>query len=451
VAGGRAGAGARRAQSDRVTAPPLAAAIESTSPGLHDLLRRLIAFRTESQAKEATHFPVEARRCIDFVADFLSELGFAVEGWDVGPSATFDAHPLIVARRPGTGGGRSIAFNGHVDVVPVGDSSGWSQDPFGGAIVDGRLYGRGAADMKGGIAAALWATRTALEAGLDPRGDISFHIVSDEEVVGNGTRAIVERAPVADVVVSVEPTELAMCVSEGGLVHFRIEVEGVEAHASTRYLSVHAGGKRAGGVNAVEKAIKVIVALQELEREWAVTKSHPILPAGYDTLLPGIIVGGPGGGKDGRLNLFSNAGTTPNYCSVEYNLWFYPDESFEDVKAEVESYVANVCRADPWLREHPPRFTWKIGHIYFPPLDLSLDHPAVQATARALEAVGLDPVPRGFGAATDLAWYGERRLPGLICGPGRLEQCHVADEYIDTDALIQAAKVYGLLLADWCA
>src|SRR5262249_36503380 len=235
-------------------------AVAASEDGLQGLLRDLIAFRTESQAKEATHFPEEARSCIGYVGEFLAQLGFEIEGWDVGPSATFPAHPLIVARRPGTGGGRSIAFNGHVDVVPVGDTSAWSQDPFGGAIVDGRLYGRGAADMKGGIAAALWATRTALGGGLDPRGDISFHIVSDGEGGGKGTRAVVERAPVADVVVSVEPTELAMCVSEGGLVHFRIEVEGVEAHASTRYLSVHAGGKRAGGVNAVEKAIKVIVA-----------------------------------------------------------------------------------------------------------------------------------------------------------------------------------------------
>jgi acetylornithine deacetylase/succinyl-diaminopimelate desuccinylase family protein len=425
-------------------------AVDASRDGLFALLRELISFRTESQAKEATHFPEEARRCVDFVSDFLRELGFEIDGWDVGPSATFPAHPLIVARLPGRGGGRSVAFNGHVDVVPVGDAAAWSQDPFGGAVVDGRLYGRGATDMKGPIAAALWAVKLALDGGFAPAGDIWFHIVSDEEVVGNGSREIVARAPAADVAFSLEPTQLAPCAAEGGLVHFRIEVEGVEAHASTRYLSVHAGGKRGGGVNAIEKTIKLVTALQELERAWANTKSHPILPLGYDTLLPGIVVGGPGGGREGRLNLFSNAGTTPNYCSVEYNLWFYPDESFDDVKAEVEAYVAAVAQADPWLREHPPRFTWKIGHIYFPPMDLPLDHPALATCARALEAIGLDATPRGFGAATDLAWYGERGLPGLICGPGRLEQAHVADEYIETEGLVQAAKVYRLFVTEWC-
>jgi acetylornithine deacetylase/succinyl-diaminopimelate desuccinylase family protein len=430
--------------------PAVVEAVEASTEGLHQLLRDLIAFRTESQAREATHFPEEARRCIAHVGDFLSALGFEVDGWNVGPSATFDAHPLIVARLPGSGGGRSLAFNAHVDVVPVGDRSAWSQDPFGGAIVGGRLYGRGATDMKGGLAAAMWATKVVLEQGFRPRGDIAFHVVSDEEVVGNGTREIVERTPACDVTLSLEPTELKLCAAEGGLVHFRIEVEGVEAHASTRYLSVHAGGNGGGGVNAVEKTIKIIVALQELERHWANAKSHPILPHGFDTLSPAIIVGGPGGGSEGRLNLFSNAGTTPNYCSVEYNLWFYPDESLEDVRAEVEEVVASVCRVDPWLREHPPRFTWKLGQIYFPPLDVPLDHPAVRTLADCLDRVGLDPSPQGFGAASDLAWYGERSLPGIICGPGRLAQCHVADEFLETEHLNQAARVYGLMVSEWC-
>jgi acetylornithine deacetylase len=203
-------------------------------------------------------------------------------------------------------------------------------------------------------------------------------------------------------------------------------------------------------VNAIEKMVKIILGLQELEREWANRKSHPFLPPGYDTLLPGIIVGGPGGGKDGRLNLFSNAGTTPNYCSVEYGAWFYPWETLEDVKAEIEAYVANVCATDPWLREHPPRFAWGINHIYFPPADVPPEHPMVATMAGALSALGLDPTPKGFGAATDLAWYAERGIPGLIFGAGAFEQCHVADEFIDTNDLLRATKAYALFVEQWC-
>ena len=428
----------------------LADTVESRKDGLYELLRELIGFRTESQAKEATYFPEEVRRCMGFAGDFLGELGFSIETWDVGPSATFDAHPAIVARLPGSGGGRSLAFNGHLDVVPVGDRSAWTHDPFGGEIAGGRLYGRGATDMKGGVAAALFAARVALEQGFEPKGDLFFHLVSDEEVVGNGSRECAERAPTPDAVVSVEPSYLAVSLTEGGLVHFRIEVEGVEAHAGTRYLSVHAGGKGGGGVNAIEKMLKIVVAVQELEREWANRKAHPFLPPGYDTLLPGIIVGGPGGGKDGRLNLFSNAGTTPNYCAVEYNLWFYPDETLEGVKGEVEEHVLGVCRADPWLREHQPRFTWGINHIYFPPSDVPPEHPVVATMLESAREAGFEAPLRGFGAATDLAWYAERGIPGLIFGAGRLEECHVANEHIDVDDLLRAAQAYALFLTKWC-
>jgi acetylornithine deacetylase len=429
---------------------PLTEAMESRREELHELLSSLVGFRTESQAKEATHFPDEIRACTRFAEDFLRPLGFSIETWDVGPSATFDAHPVVIARRPGTGAGRSLAFNGHLDVVPVGDASAWMHAPFGGDLDDGKLYGRGAADMKGGVAAALWAAKSALESGFEPRGDLFFHLVTDEEVVGNGTREVAARAPRPDAVISVEPTNLAISLTEGGLVHFRIEVEGVEAHAGTRYLSVHAGGRGGGGVNAIEKTLKIVQALQELEREWANTKSHPFLPPGYDTLLPGIIVGGPGGGGEGRLNLFSNAGTTPNYCSVEYNLWFYPDETLEQVRGEVEGRVLDLCCTDPWLREHPPRFTWGINSIYFPPSDVPPDHPVVATMRDCAAEAGIEPRLAGFGAATDLAWYAEQGIPGLIFGPGRLEECHVADEYVDAGDLLRAAQAYALLITRWC-
>ena len=109
-----------------------------------------------------------------------------------------------------------------------------------------------------------------------------------------------------------------------------------------------------------------------------------------------------------------------------------------------------VCETDPWLREHPPQFTWKLGQIYFPPLDVPLDHPG-GADARRVPRTGRPrSEPQGFGAATDLAWYGERKLPGIICGPGRLAQCHVADEFLETEQLIQAAQVYGLMVTEWC-
>src|SRR5215210_2284844 len=207
--------------------------------------------------------------------------------------------------------------------------------------------------MKGGVACALVAMHAIRESGIALAGDLWAHVVADEEVVGQSTRHLLRLLPPVDAVLVAEPTDLAIMPVEGGLVHFRIEIDGRESHAGNRYMSVHAGGLGTrAGVNAIEKMMRIVTALQDLERQWGNLRHHPMLPAGF-------IVGGPGGGGEGKLNIVSNPGTSPNYCSVEYNLWFLPGESFEAVRDEVESFVWAACQTDPWLREHPPRFTWK--------------------------------------------------------------------------------------------
>jgi acetylornithine deacetylase/succinyl-diaminopimelate desuccinylase family protein len=409
------------------------------------LTQALVGCRTDSQSAENPEFAAEAARCQDIVAAWLADLGMEVERWQEQPR-----YPVVVGRLPGTGGGRSLAFNGHVDVVPAGDPSAWSHEPWAGEVAGGMLWGRGSADMKGGVASCLVALKAIRGAGVPLAGDLWMHVVTDEEVVGVSTRNLVARLPKPDAVVVAEPTDLRLMPVEGGLVHFRIEVEGRESHAGNRYMSVHAGGRGAdAGVNAIEKALKLVTGLQELERQWASLRSHPMLPPGFNTLLPGIIAGGPGGGYDGRLRLVSNPGTTPDYCSVEYNLWFLPQERFEDVRDEVEAFVAAVCSTDPWLREHPPRFTWKLRNIYFPPADTPSDHPLLGIMGDALEQAGLPAATEGFTAASELAWYAEQGIPGTIFGPGRIAQAHAPEEHVRVEHLVTAARVLAVTAATW--
>ena len=259
------------------------------------------------------------------------------------------------------------------------------------------------------------------------------------------------RLPPVDAVLVAEPTDLTIMPVEGGLVHFRIEIDGRESHAGNRYRSIHAGGHGAGaGVNAIEKGLRIVTALQDLERQWGNLRHHPMLPPGFNTIMPGIIVGGPGGGSNGRLNVISNPGTSPNYCAIEYNLWYLPGESFEAISDEIEGFVGAVCQLDPWLREHPPRFTWKLRDIFFPPAETAPGHPFIESLAAALRTVGASPRIEGFTAASELAWYAERGIAGTIFGPGRIAQAHSPDEYVDTEQLFLACACMTLAAANWC-
>lgn len=424
-------------------------AVDSSRDGLVAFLQRLLAFRTESPNPEASHFLDQADACRAFLAEHLGGDGFELRQWEA-RAVTFPRHPVLAGRLAGRGGGRSIALNGHFDVVPAGDLAAWSHDPWGTDLVDGRLYGRGAVDMKGGIAAMLWAVHCLRQAGLELRGDVWAHLVSDEEVVGFGSRECVAQLPAVDAAIDPEPSNMAITPATGGLEHLRIEIEGLSAHAGVRYRSVHAGGGRGGGVNAIEKMVRILLALQELEREWANTRSHPLLPPGFNTLMPGNIVGGNGGGQDGRLNMVTLPGTTPDYCSLEYNIWYFPGERLEDVRREIEEYLLAVAHTDPWLRDHPPRVTWALRGISFPAAATDAQHPVVQTMTVAAATAGLPVAIEGATYVTDLSWYQAAGIPGVVFAPGSINQAHAPDEYVDLDKLIGATRALALMLLAWC-
>ena len=424
--------------------------VEADRDEILGFLSQLVGFRTPSQDPEDAYFPTEIQTCHAFLGDTLGSMGFDLETWLARPMS-FPEHPVMVGTLTGCGGGHSMALNGHVDVVPTGDTAAWQHDPWGGEVRDGRLWGRGACDMKGGVAAMIQAVRVVRDCGFRLKGDVYVHVVSDEEVVGYGSRECALRAPRPDFVIVTEPTRLDVLPVEGGLEHMRIELEGHEEHAGRRYASIYPRQADPGhGVNAIEKGLKIVKALQDLERDWALSKSHPLLPAGFNTLLPGIFIGGPGGGQDGRLHIVTNPGTTPNYCSIEYNIWYYPQETLEEIKAAIEGYVGALAEYDPWLKAHRPRFTWTLRNISFPPVNTDADHEVVQVLLNSLQQLGCTPQITGFNAASDLAWYAEQGIDGVIFGPGDLAQAHSPDEFVPVSDLLNATRAIALALLGWC-
>lgn len=424
--------------------------VHNSSAEIQEFLATLIGFRTASQDPEDEYFASEIKDCHEFLRDTLQDMGFSIDTWLAQPM-TFEEHPVTVGTLTGNGDGHSMALNGHVDVVPTGDTSAWQHDPWAGEISDGKLWGRGACDMKGGVAAMIQAVKMLQDCGFLLKGDVSVHVVSDEEVVGFGSRECADKAPRPDFVIVTEPTRLNILPVEGGLEHMRIEIDGREEHAGRRFSSIYPRNVEPGhGVNAVEKGIKIVEALQELERNWGLAKSHPLLPAGFNSILPGIFIGGPGGGSDGKLNIITNPGTTPNYCAIEYNIWYYPQETLEEIRRDIEDYVTSLANYDPWLKEHPPRFTWGLRNISFPPANTDPDHRVAQSLLTSLQQLGYDPQVTGFTAASDLAWYAEKDMPGVIFGPGDLAQAHSPDEFVPISDLLDATKVIALALLAWC-
>jgi acetylornithine deacetylase/succinyl-diaminopimelate desuccinylase family protein len=424
-------------------------AVSERRDDLVELVRELVSHPSENPklmrdaAAQARATAAEAT-CQDAVSAHLAALGMQLDRFEALPG-----REDVVGRLAGAGGGRSLILNGHVDVVPAGDPSAWPHDPWAGELDGGRVWGRGACDMKGGIACGIVALGVLQALGVRLAGDVVFQSVVDEEAGGPGTRAALARGHRADGAIVLEPTAREIVTVEGGLEWLRVVVRGRTGHSAVRYRSVHAGG-RGDAVSAIEKAVKLLAAVAELERHWAVHKLHPLMPRGITTINPGVIAGGSGGGSDGLPNGMIAYSNFSDYCALGLSLKYLPDERRGDVKAEFEDYVARVAAADPWLREHPPEIEWGIGGVSFPPSEVPSDHPLVNALTSAFRAVAGEPRLGGFEAVSDLAWLAEAGVPGVLYGPGDIAQGHSSAEYVGVDELVEVATVVALAVCDWC-
>ena len=358
-----------------------------------------------------------------------------------------------VGVRKGTGGGKSLIFNGHVDVVPPGDPANWnSGTPFSGRIDNDRVWGRGATDMKGGLLAQAFAVRALHAAGAALRGDLIVEAVVGEEVMDHeaGVTATVKRGYRADAAVVSEPSgppqALSVVPVSPGLWWFSVTIPGKTTHASMRAHTIRAGGLGAAvGVNAIDKGVDMFLAMRRLEDEWGQTKRHDLFAPGHFTIHPGVIVAGT---KGVNVPFFVS-----EFMTIEYCCWYHPDEDPDAVRREIEAHVHRAAQVDPWLREHPPVIEWKLN---WPAFSVDADHPICGAIGDAHERASVGtrfagrPLVRGFAAVEDCSFLNIGGIPTVSYGPGDLRVAHADDEYILIDELVAAAKTYALLALDWC-
>jgi acetylornithine deacetylase/succinyl-diaminopimelate desuccinylase family protein len=348
----------------------------------------------------------------------------------------------------GRGGGRSLIYNGHIDVVPPGPAEGWTDgDPWSGRVRDGKIWGRGACDMKAGVVAQAFALRALRTADVALRGDVILEAVVGEEMMEHelGTTACIERGYRADAAVvseaSAPPVPLAITPVTPGVMSFAVSVEGKATHTSMRGETIRAGGYGAEvGVNAIDKAFLVYEALRRLEDEWGLSKRHPLFRPGHFTIQAGVFVGAP---RTGLVPFF-----IPDSTRIDYIVWYHPDDDPQSVREEIEQQVAAAAASDAWLRTHAPTVEW-LHH--WPASVVDPSHPIVNATCRAHERASGRPASiNGFPAVSDATFLNQREIAAISYGPGDLRVAHANDEHVDIGELLLATRTYALLAADWC-
>ena len=407
--------------------------VEKNQDFLIKLTSDLVKFNTADPPGKNT---LEAQ---EWFAGVLRDNGFTTELFDV-----FPGEPDLVGVLKGTGGGRSIILNGHIDVAEVRPDEKWIHPPFEPVVESGRIYGRGTTDMKGGLAACVTALRSLKQCNITLRGDVLFESVIGEEAGEPGTLRCLERGYKADFALVPEPSDFNIA-GQGGVITGWITIKSPQTiHDGARRLCIHAGGGL-DGANAIEKMVKIISALQELERHWAVMKSHPMMPIGTTTINPAVIEGG----------------RHPAFMADECKLWitvhYLPNEDHEKVTREIEDTVLSASKADPWLRNNPPQFKWggtslvKDRGEVFPPANIDPNHPGVRTINQAhRDVTGRSAEVVCWPSVSDAGWFARAGIPVAIYGPGSLRQAHIINEYLELSELLIATKSIALTIADWC-
>ncbi|MBU2601169.1 MAG: ArgE/DapE family deacylase [Actinobacteria bacterium] len=434
------------------TMEPLSALEEQVSDAIRRGGDELVALASELIAYDTTARnpgdPAREEAALQAsLAKRLSTAGAAIDLWEpettpadsrfLPPRLDFSGRPQLAATFAGAGGGRSLMLNGHIDAVDAGDTALWTSPPLRPEVRDGRLYGRGATDMKGGIASCVFASEMLARLGVRLAGDLIVSTNTDEESSGAGGYALVERGLRADACLVAEPTGFDAWVSCRGTVTPTIIVEGRAGHAELRQPHWHEGG----AVNAIEKMGIVLDAIRSLRDEWRdrPDQKHRFLPPG--DIVPTIIRGG------------NWMVTYPERCELVVDISYLPgnvdaDGTGRAVEREVEAWIAAAAAADPWLAEHPPRFEWTVDVV---PAEIPPDHPAVTMALGLGAQLGRPGRISGLDSWHDAATFGRLGgTPSFSYGPGGMMTAHAVDEYVPVDDLVDLAVAAALLAMRWC-
>jgi acetylornithine deacetylase len=428
------------------TIKQLIEAAEKKTSRVVELTSDLVKFNTTSP--NPGQAPVDDKNCQGYIAERLRSLGFQVDLWEPNleklshypfyiKEQSFRNRPILAARLKGAGGGHSMILNAHLDVVPAGDPALWKHKPWGGAIVAGRVFGRGSCDMKGGAAAIITTAEILNELGIQLQGDLIIETVLDEEINGMGTVACIERGYTADAAIIPEPSNLDLWIATRGLLWARATIEGRSGHAELN----HPHWTEGGAVNPIDKASIVLESFRKLENEWLrrSNKKHALLST--PRIIPTIIRSG------------DFWATIPDRCQMEMDIQYLPADRDTDgygssVKKEIEEHLLRSSNGDSWLAQRHPVIEWLMD---LPPMEVQREHPLVRSVLSAVEATSLKPNISALDSWDDGAHLMNlASVPSVSIGPGPTEQAHVVDEFVTIDTLSKTTKILCAAVTEWC-
>lgn len=380
-----------------------------------------------------------------FIADFLEkELDLSVSkvipdpeklsshpGYSE-PEWTYDERPVVIGeyRAEGDKKGRSVIFQGHIDVVSPEPVSFWEHNPWGAEIVGNKMYGRGTADMKSGVAAMIFALKAVRDAGIKLSSNVIIKTVTEEECTGNGALAAIEEGFKADAALIPEPIlGQKGLIAQVGVIWVRVKVKGLGAHTE----------KADKAVNSIIESYKMINALLRYEKELNSQKRHKDFtenPHPYNINI-------------GKIHSGDWPSTVPSECIVEARIGFPPGVNPQDVKDELKSYLLATAEKDEWLSDNPPEITFYGFHAEGFSIDpnqelfdiLNVAHMVVEEKPLEVES---------FTATTDARFYNlYYDIPATCYGPTG-EGLHAPNEWVDLDSVKRVTKTYAAFLVKWC-
>ncbi|HMG95225.1 MAG TPA: ArgE/DapE family deacylase [Gemmatimonadaceae bacterium] len=347
--------------------------------------------------------------CARALASVLDDWGFAVE-----LSETPPGRPNVVARL-GPADTPALMLNGHLDVVAV---DGMTHEPFAAEVRGNRIYGRGSADMKGGLAAICAAALEGVGSGA--KRQILVTAVVDEEYESLGMRALLASGVSADAAIITEPTRLAICPAHRGFAWFDVSLRGRAAHGSRYDI----------GVDAITHAGLLLAELEQLERTRDSGPRHPLL--GRGSLHASKIHGGVG------------MSTYPEACDLAIERRTLPGESTEKAMAEIVDACARVKARHA---NFDAKVTLTTAQL---PSEVPPDAPIVRRLRRALERENVPVRTEGFSAWTDAALLNEAGIPAICFGPGDISMAHAAEEFVPVEEIGLATRVLARVVREWC-